>query len=108
MHTYDLKAYSHVILGSISEINKLNKYLDVIISDDCQLIWQTGEKEYYVYNHLDSNYCSVHKFIERMDIAYNTADLVISRAGAIAIAEISFLKKASILIKASGKYPFSL
>ena len=30
MHTYDLKAYSHVILGSISEINKLNKYLDVI------------------------------------------------------------------------------
>ncbi|MBI64370.1 MAG: cell division protein FtsA [Chloroflexi bacterium] len=30
MHTYDLKAYSHVILGSITEITKLNKYLDVI------------------------------------------------------------------------------
>ena len=33
-----------------------------------------------------------------MDLAYNAADLVVSRAGAIAIAEICFLSKASILI----------
>ena len=33
-----------------------------------------------------------------MDLAYNAADIVISRAGAIAITEISFLEKASILI----------
>ena len=33
-----------------------------------------------------------------MDLAYSAADLVISRAGAIAITEISFLKKASVLI----------
>ena len=41
---------------------------------------------------------SIHKFIERMDLAYAASDLVISRAGAIAISEISFLSKPSILI----------
>ena len=44
------------------------------------------------------NYCSVHKFIDRMDLAYQAADIVISRAGAIAISEICFLSKPSILI----------
>ena len=33
-----------------------------------------------------------------MDLAYSAADIIISRAGALAITEICFLKKASILI----------
>ena len=37
-------------------------------------------------------------FIDNMNFAYTASDLVISRAGAIAIAEICLLKKASILI----------
>ena len=37
-------------------------------------------------------------FIDNMNYAYNASDLVISRAGAIAIAEICLLKKSSILI----------
>ena len=37
-------------------------------------------------------------FITRMDMAYASADLVISRAGAIAIAEIIAVKKPSIII----------
>ena len=36
-----------------------------------------------------------------MDVAYAASDIVISRAGAIAIAEICFLSKASILIPSS-------
>ena len=36
---------------------------------------------------------AIFPFIDRMDLAYNAADLVVSRAGAIAIAEICFCLK---------------
>jgi len=83
-----------------------------------QLIWQTGIKDYnrvcdsigYPYvefptmkhklqSQVNANIqIAVYPFIERMDLAYHAADIVVSRAGAIAIAEICFLSKASILI----------
>ena len=37
-------------------------------------------------------------FISRMDLAYNVADLMISRAGAISISEICLTGRASILV----------
>ena len=37
-------------------------------------------------------------FIERMDLAYALADVVVARAGALTIAELCVLGKASILI----------
>ena len=79
----------------------------------CQIIWQTGVKPSYnpfpnrtpgltyldVVFGKDENYrVSKHEFIDRMDLAYHAADVVISRAGAIAIAEICYLSKPSILI----------
>tara|TARA_B100001250_G_scaffold414621_1_gene454770 strand:- start:3606 stop:4703 length:1098 start_codon:yes stop_codon:yes gene_type:complete len=76
----------------------IQKNLHKLIDHDCQLIWQTGSFEYQYYKNLKSKKCSIQSFIDRMDLAYSAADLVISRAGAIAITEISFLKKASILI----------
>ena len=90
-----------VIGGSLGAepINKSIAYhLKSIFKQDCQLIWQTGYKGYGDYGGLKSTNCSVQKFIDRMDLAYSAADVVISRAGAIAITEISFLEKASILI----------
>jgi UDP-N-acetylglucosamine--N-acetylmuramyl-(pentapeptide) pyrophosphoryl-undecaprenol N-acetylglucosamine transferase len=38
------------------------------------------------------------EFITRMDLAYNVADLVISRAGASSISELSLLGKPAILV----------
>jgi len=74
-----------------------------------QFIWQTGSKDYEQFKHWDNRSksnphlrgfpkLSIHSFIDNMDMAYNAADIVVSRAGAIAIAEICFLSKASILI----------
>jgi UDP-N-acetylglucosamine--N-acetylmuramyl-(pentapeptide) pyrophosphoryl-undecaprenol N-acetylglucosamine transferase len=40
----------------------------------------------------------VHKFISQMDMAYTAADIVISRAGAIAISELCLVGKPAILI----------
>ena len=40
----------------------------------------------------------IYAFIERMDLAYNVADIVVSRAGAIAISELCITGKPAILI----------
>ena len=40
----------------------------------------------------------VHQFIARMDMAYTAADIVISRAGAIAISELCLVGKPVVLI----------
>jgi UDP-N-acetylglucosamine--N-acetylmuramyl-(pentapeptide) pyrophosphoryl-undecaprenol N-acetylglucosamine transferase len=40
----------------------------------------------------------VHQFISRMDMAYAAADVVISRAGAIAISELCLVGKPIVLI----------
>ncbi|MBF25662.1 MAG: UDP-N-acetylglucosamine--N-acetylmuramyl-(pentapeptide) pyrophosphoryl-undecaprenol N-acetylglucosamine transferase [Flavobacteriales bacterium] len=79
----------------------LNCELDL---NDCQWIWQTGELDFDKYqfqlnkSNINSTNLSVHKFINRMDLAYHASDVVVSRSGAIAICEISYLAKHSILI----------
>lgn len=90
-----------VVGGSLgaAPINKaVSDCIESLLNHNCQIIWQTGIEDYSNYTHLESNRCVIYKFIERMDLAYNASDIVISRAGAIAIAEICFLSKASILI----------
>ncbi|MDR3188064.1 MAG: undecaprenyldiphospho-muramoylpentapeptide beta-N-acetylglucosaminyltransferase [Prevotellaceae bacterium] len=67
-----------------------------------QLIWQTGE--YYrrrVGDELAGRACGnvvVTSFISRMDYAYAAADVVVSRAGASAIAELCVARKPCILV----------
>jgi UDP-N-acetylglucosamine--N-acetylmuramyl-(pentapeptide) pyrophosphoryl-undecaprenol N-acetylglucosamine transferase len=73
-----------------------------ITEKGCQLLWQTGK--FYFQNILAnpeiSTYRDVHvvPFIDRMDLAYAIADIVVSRAGAIAISELCIAGKPSILI----------
>jgi len=67
-----------------------------------QVIWQTG-KIYFesVKQKLLSTDCKnihVFDFISRMELAYNVADLLISRAGAISISEICVTGRASVLV----------
>ena len=71
--------------------------------NDCQMIWQTG-KHYYdkAVQEVQENglqdriKCTV--FIDRMDLAYAAADVVISRAGAMSISELSLLNKAVVFV----------
>jgi len=100
-HLSDSKFTILIIGGSLGAEpinNAINNHLNVLMKQNYQLIWQTGTQDYAKYLSLQSESCSIHKFIERMDLAYAASDLVISRAGAIAIAEISFLSKPSILV----------
>ena len=82
--------------------NSIIKHMDAIIDEDIQLIWQTG-KFYYedIKNQVATkvnNQIWINSFIERMDYAYACADIVISRAGAISISELSLAGKASIFV----------
>ncbi|MBQ5688778.1 MAG: undecaprenyldiphospho-muramoylpentapeptide beta-N-acetylglucosaminyltransferase [Bacteroidales bacterium] len=71
--------------------------------NDYQMIWQTG-KPYYekALKEVEENglqdriKCTV--FIDRMDLAYAAADVVISRAGAMSISELSLLNKAVVFV----------
>lgn len=66
-----------------------------------QLIWQTGKLYYEKAVEKAKNegsWVTVHQFIKRMDLAYAAADLVVSRAGAIAVSELCLVKKPCIFV----------
>jgi len=72
-----------------------------IIAADIQLIWQTG-KHYYggIMDSLGENVSSnirVMEFVDRMDLAYAAADIIISRAGGT-ISELCAVRKPAILV----------
>lgn len=69
--------------------------------DDIQFIWQCGGG--YIDQYKDGRVSTLEHvhltaFIEDMATAYTAADLVVCRAGALSIAEVMCLGKASILI----------
>lgn len=88
-------------LGARTVNNSVAKSLDKI-PNEVQLIWQTGA----VYNSIAEqavaakNYPNIKQqaFITNMEDAYLCADLVISRAGASSISELSLLGKSVILV----------
>lgn len=81
-----------------SIINGLEKFQE----NGIQVLWQCG-KLYYdeLTNRLnDSDLNGIHltQFIERMDLAYALADVIISRAGAISVSELCLVHKPVILV----------
>lgn len=88
--------------GALSINKAIHKYLDLFVEDDIQLIWQTGK--YYFETARETTESLKNKgvrtieFIDRMDYAYAVADVIISRAGAIAISEICAVGKPTIFI----------
>lgn len=96
-----------LIIGGSQGAYKVNlsvaEQLDQFMNENIQLIWQTGKfsfelaKQAVTKSKFSEN-IKVVDFITKMDMAYSSADLVISRAGAIAIAEIIAVKKPSIFI----------
>ena len=89
-------------LGARTINQSIASALDILRNSDVQMIWQTG-KTYETEGQtlLENNPCENVKqmaFISRMDMAYQAADLVISRAGASSISELCLLGKPVILV----------
>ena len=67
-----------------------------------QVIWQTGtpyfEQARKAVADLGYDDCKVMEFVTGMDYAYAVADLVVARAGAISVSELSLVQKPAILV----------
>ena len=90
-----------VIGGSLGArtINQvIDEGLEKFNDKDLQLIWQTGKFYYGKVQHKSSDNVKVYDFITRMDLAYAAADAVVSRAGALSIAELCITGKPCILV----------
>ena len=96
-----------LIIGGSQGAQKINeaiaKNLEEILALNISIIWQSGKPSFEMAKaaaakSANSDAVRVIDFITRMDMAYAAADLIISRAGAIAIAEIIAVNKAAIFI----------
>ncbi len=89
------KSINDALVAGISEFEK----------NDLQLIWQTGK----TYGDKGKEIAAgkpniwVNDFITQMEYAYAAADVVISRSGAMSVAELCVMKKAAVLVP----YPFA-
>ena len=91
-----------VLGGSLGarRINELilNK-LDFFHEQNVEIIWQCGKLYYKDYKiNSDIKDIQVHAFLNRMDMAYAAADIIISRAGAGSVSELCIVGKPVIFI----------
>ncbi|VAV83323.1 UDP-N-acetylglucosamine--N-acetylmuramyl-(pentapeptide) pyrophosphoryl-undecaprenol N-acetylglucosamine transferase [hydrothermal vent metagenome] len=86
-------------LGS-KRINELiEEKLEFFQTQNVQVIWQCGKLYYNSYKqYSDLEYVQVHAFINKMDMAYAAAEIIISRAGASSVSELCIVGKPVIFI----------
>lgn len=88
-------------LGARSINETIDRQLEEIISEDVQVLWQTGKPYYEQAKKRAADFSDkvkVAEFIREMDYAYAAADMVISRAGALAVAELCIAGKPVIFV----------
>ena len=92
-------------LGAKSINEAIDKNIAQFAQNNFQLIWQTGKPYFEIatatVNNMDGIYMK--DFITQMEYAYAAADVVISRSGAMAVAELCLVKKPVIFVP----YPFA-
>ncbi len=90
-------ALNQAVLKSLGENN---------LESDIQILWQTGKRDYTEVaekaGHKALN-CSLFPFAHEMDLVYAAADIVVCRAGALTLAEVTACELPSILIP----YPYA-
>ena len=92
-------------LGAKSINEAIDKNLDEFEKNNLQLIWQTGKPyaEKGLQRAVGKSNIWVSDFITQMEYAYAAADLVISRSGAMAMAELCVQQKPVVFVP----YPFA-
>jgi UDP-N-acetylglucosamine--N-acetylmuramyl-(pentapeptide) pyrophosphoryl-undecaprenol N-acetylglucosamine transferase len=88
-------------LGAKSINEAIDKHLGELLDAGLQVIWQTG-KLYTPKAKVDKGVW-VNAFINQMEYAYAAADMVISRSGAMTVAELCVVKKPVLFVP----YPFA-
>ncbi len=89
-------------LGARTVNNSIKNAVELLNENGVQVLWQTGKSycedmKSFVKEKGFEN-IKVYDFIYEMDLAYASADLVVSRAGALSISELCLVGKPIILI----------
>jgi UDP-N-acetylglucosamine--N-acetylmuramyl-(pentapeptide) pyrophosphoryl-undecaprenol N-acetylglucosamine transferase len=92
-----------VIGGSLgaTSINKaIQDHLEVLSNASVQVIWQTGKPNAQVYANAAMSFSNIYvsSFIDDMSAAYTASDIVVSRSGAMAVAEIAITGKPCVFV----------
>jgi UDP-N-acetylglucosamine--N-acetylmuramyl-(pentapeptide) pyrophosphoryl-undecaprenol N-acetylglucosamine transferase len=88
-------------LGARSINHGVGHHLAKLNDQGIQVLWQTGKLYFESWRHEAEKFpdlVRIHAFIDRMDLAYAAADVVISRAGALSIAELCVTGKPALLV----------
>lgn len=85
-------------LGARTINESVSSYMNAWANSGYQIIWQTGKTFYSNAESLKNSSSSIHAFIQRMDMAYAAADIVVSRAGASSVSELCIVGKPVIFI----------
>ncbi len=93
-------------LGSSSINRAVRQLVPRLVREGYQLLWQTGTRDIAELASIGALYTGqvvVKAFIDDMDKAYSAADLVICRAGATSLAELTVLGIPAVLVP----YPYA-
>lgn len=89
-------------LGAKTLNESLLQGFDSLKEAGIQVVWQCGKFYFQEMQErlsvLDAPHMHLHEFVQRMDLAYAAADVIISRAGAISISELCLVQKPIILV----------
>lgn len=89
-------------LGARTINESIKESISEFTNNELNLIWQTGTSfgdiAKNIIEDINIDGISSHMFIREMDLAYAAADIIVSRAGAIAISELCFVGKPILLV----------
>ncbi|MEM8999733.1 MAG: undecaprenyldiphospho-muramoylpentapeptide beta-N-acetylglucosaminyltransferase [Bacteroidota bacterium] len=91
-----------LVLGGSLGARRMNQLiedkLDFLKAQGTQVLWQCGRLYYDDYKKHNTGTVCVRPYINRMDHAYTVADVIISRAGAGSVSELSLVGKPTLFI----------
>jgi len=89
-------------LGARTINHAIDAGVEEIVKNDIQLVWQTGklyvDEAAETVAKYEGKGIKTMPFISKMDYAYAVADVVVSRAGAMSVSELSIAKKPAIFV----------
>ena len=99
----DPKKTTIAIIGGSLGAKRINEtialHLDSLLAKGLQVLWQTGKLYFDRFEELGMKKgVTMHAFVQRMDLFYAAADVLISRAGAGTISELCIVGKPVLFI----------
>lgn len=102
LFSLDPQAFTLLVIGGSLGARKINElvkqHLPLFQEKKVQVLWQCGAYYFPEYKHLESDRVRILPFVENMRAAFSLADVIISRAGASSVSELSVVGKPVIFV----------